>query len=84
MTRRPVKKKASKTTPRRSRKAGPAARRDPLDDFVISAGKALGLTIEGSWMPAVRGHLQVTLAHGNRVASFVLPDDAEPAPVFEA
>jgi hypothetical protein len=32
----------------------------------------------------VRRQLQVTLAHGAKVASFALPDDAEPAPVFEA
>ena len=35
-------------------------------------------------MPAVRGHLQVTLRHGALVAAFALPDDAEPAPVFRA
>ena len=27
---------------------------------------------------------QVTLRHGALVAEFALPDDAEPAPVFEA
>jgi hypothetical protein len=31
----------------------------------------------------VRGHLQVTLRHGERVQGFALPDDSEPAPVFE-
>jgi hypothetical protein len=35
-------------------------------------------------MPEVRHQLQVTLAHGAKVASVALPDDAEPAPVFEA
>ena len=35
-------------------------------------------------MPAVRGHLQVTLRLGALVAAFALPDDAEPAPVFKA
>jgi hypothetical protein len=84
MTRRPVKKPARKKVPRKSRKTGPQVRKAPLDDFVVSAAKALRLTIERSWMPAVRGHLQVTLAHGSRVTSFALPDDTEPAPVFEA
>jgi hypothetical protein len=42
------------------------------------------LAIDKSWMTAVREHLRVTLAHGAKVASCPLPDDAEPAPVFKA
>ena len=73
--------------PRRDRNpAGRAKppRREPLDEFIAGGAGALGLAIDKAWMPAVREHLKVTLGHGALVASFVLPDDAEPAPVFEA
>jgi hypothetical protein len=84
MTARPRKRKAPKRAPPPGRRRRVEARRDPLDDFILSAGRALDLKIEKSWMPAVRAHLKVTLAHGARAASFALPDDAELAPVFEA
>jgi Protein of unknown function (DUF4089) len=56
----------------------------PLDDFIQSAAQALDLKIERAWLPAVRGNLQVTLALGAMVGAFALPDDTEPAPVFQA
>jgi hypothetical protein len=87
MIRRP--KKAAKTsktkTPRRkARTAAPKGKREPLDDFIAASASVLGLKIDDSWMPAVRIHLAVTLAYGARVAEFALPDDAEPASVFQA
>ncbi len=93
MTRRPQRSKTRSLPSRKSRKlAKPAAKRakpsqsaaGPLDDFIASGARALGLTIDKSWMPAVRGHLEVTLRHGASVASFALSDEAEPAPVFKA
>ena len=36
------------------------------------------------WLPAVRSHLEVTLRHGALVVGFPLPDETDPAPVFEA
>jgi len=72
---------------RQSRKvAKPASppRSEPLDDFIVAGARALDLKINRAWMPAVRGHLQVTLRLGVLVAAFVLPDDAEPAPIFKA
>jgi hypothetical protein len=57
---------------------------DPLDAFIASAATALGLQIDRTWLPAVRGNVEVTLRHGARVASFALPDETEPAPVFQA
>jgi type II secretory pathway component PulM len=77
MTRRPQKKKAARKP---ARKPKP----DALDDLISASAAALGLTIGRAWMPEVRHQLQVTLAHGAKVASVALPDDAEPAPVFEA
>jgi hypothetical protein len=81
MTRGPKKKPKNKKVARKlARKPKP----DALDDFISAGAAALGLTIDQAWMPEVRRQLQVTLAHGTKLASFALPDDAEPAPVFEA
>ena len=45
---------------------------------------ALGLPIEPEWKPGIKANLQVTLRVAAMVADFELPDEAEPAPVFEA
>jgi hypothetical protein len=58
--------------------------RDPLDDFIDAAARALGLPLEPNWKPAVAANLRVTLEHAASVEAFALPDDAEPAPVFKA
>jgi hypothetical protein len=87
MTRRPKKTTAALKVASKPRKAAKRARpkpRDPLDDFISAAARALDLTIDKAWMPAVRGHLQVTLRLGAVVTAFALPDDAEPAPVYKA
>jgi hypothetical protein len=55
-----------------------------LDQFIEAAGTALDLPIEPEWLPAIKANLEVTLRLGNQVASFPLPDEAEPAFVFEA
>jgi hypothetical protein len=57
---------------------------DPLDDFMTAAAAALNLPLEADWRPAVKTNLAVTLTHAALVGEFSLPDDAEPAPVFEA
>jgi len=90
MKRRPRKaqtvRKALRKNRSTSRKVAKLARpkHDPLDDFIAAGARALDLKIDKAWMPAVRGHLQVTLRLGALVAAFALPDDAEPAPVFKA
>jgi hypothetical protein len=58
--------------------------RDPLDDFIDAAARALALPVEPDWKPAVAANLRVTLEHAASVEAFALPDDAEPAPVFKA
>ena len=58
--------------------------KDSLDDFIAGAARALSLTLDPEWGPAVRGNLIVTLHHAATVAEFDLPDEAEPAPVFRA
>jgi hypothetical protein len=58
--------------------------RDSLDDYIAAAARALAVPIEPGWKPAVRANLEVTLRLAALVAEFPLPDEAEPAPVFEA
>jgi hypothetical protein len=70
-------KPASATTPT-------AAPREALDDFIDSAAQTFALPIEPAWRSAIKANLAVTLRMGTLVADFELPDDAEPAPVFEA
>jgi hypothetical protein len=55
-----------------------------LDTFIDSAAQALNLSIEPAWKPAVRANLEVTFKLAALVGEKELPDDAEPAPVFEA
>jgi hypothetical protein len=58
--------------------------RNPLDDFIDVAARALDLPIEEAWRPAVAANLRVTLEHAAAVEAFALPDEAEPGPVFKA
>ncbi|MGH6767648.1 MAG: DUF4089 domain-containing protein [Xanthobacteraceae bacterium] len=57
---------------------------DTLDRFIMAAGEALALPVRPEWLPAVRANLDVTLRFAAMVDEFPLPDEAEPAPVFEA
>lgn len=55
-----------------------------LDTYIDAAASALALPVEPTWKPAIKANLQVTLRLGKMVTEFELPDEAEPAPVFEA
>jgi hypothetical protein len=55
-----------------------------LDKLIDASAAALGVPIEPEWKPPIRANLAVTLRLADMVAEFVLPDEAEPAPVFEA
>jgi hypothetical protein len=55
-----------------------------LKAFIEAGADLLNLAIDPRWLPAIQGNLQVTLRHGAIVAELELPDEAEPAPVFEA
>jgi Protein of unknown function (DUF4089) len=58
---------------------------DETVDYLIDASaRALGLPIEPDWKPGIKANLQVALRLAAMVAEFELPDEAEPAPVFEA
>jgi hypothetical protein len=57
---------------------------DPLDDYIDAVAKALNLSVEPAWKPAVRANLEVSLRLARLVDEFSLPDEAEPASVFTA
>ena len=77
MTRKPRKVRLTKRTLRK------LVKRDTLDDVIDATAHSLGLKIDKVWKPAIRAHLQVILHHGALVTDFRLPDETEPAPVFE-
>lgn len=55
-----------------------------LDALIEANAELLDLTIDPAWMPAIRQNLAVTYRMARFVEAFEVPDDAEPAPVFEA
>jgi hypothetical protein len=57
---------------------------DPLDEYIEAASKALGLSIEEAWKPAVKANLEMSLRAARLVDEFALPDETEPASVFAA
>jgi hypothetical protein len=54
------------------------------DDFIAASARALALSVDPAWYPAVRTNLEVTWKLAGLVSEFALPDEAEPAPVFRA
>ena len=54
------------------------------NEFIAASARALALTVEPAWFPAVRTNLATIWKLAGLVAQFELPDDAEPAPVFRA
>jgi hypothetical protein len=67
-----------------ARKPKPAPKRDTVDALVVASAQALGLTLDPSWQAGVTFNLQLILRHAALVDEFALPDDTEPAPVFQA
>ncbi len=55
---------------------------DATDALIEAAAPLLGIALQPEWRPAIRAHLEISLAQARLVAAFALPDDAEPAPVF--
>jgi hypothetical protein len=55
-----------------------------LDTLIDVASRAIGVPVEPDWKPAIKDHLAVVLRLAAIVEQFKLPDEAEPAPVFEA
>jgi Protein of unknown function (DUF4089) len=57
---------------------------DALDAYIDAAARALAIPVEPAWRPSVRANLELTLRLAASVRDFPLPDEADPAPVFEA
>jgi hypothetical protein len=57
---------------------------EPLDDYIDTVSKALGLPVEEAWKPAIKANLEVSLKLARLVDEFALSDETEPASVFAA
>jgi hypothetical protein len=57
---------------------------DHLDAYVDAAAQALGIPLAPEWRDAVRANLEVAFKLAAVVGEKELPDDAEPAPVYQA
>jgi len=57
---------------------------EPLDHLIDSGARALALPVEPAWKPAIRANLEVTLRLARLVDAFAVPDEIDPAAVFEA
>ena len=57
---------------------------DPLDDYIDVVASALALPVDAAWKPAIRANLDVTLKMARLVQEFPLPDEIEPASIYEA
>lgn len=57
---------------------------DITDVWIKSSAAMLGLPLEAAWLPTIRANVEVTFRLAKLVEDFPLPDEAEPAPVFEA
>jgi hypothetical protein len=55
-----------------------------LDELIAASARALALPLDPAWHSPIRSNLEVTLRLAALVADDPLPDDAEPAPVFQA
>jgi hypothetical protein len=60
------------------------ASEEEWNEFIAASARALALPIDPAWYPAVRANLTATWRLAALVTEFELPDDAEPAPVFQA
>jgi hypothetical protein len=80
-SRKPLAKAKGKT---KAAKTATPATRDALDDMVDAAAKALALKCNPAWMPSIKANLEIILRQAALVDAFALPDEVEPAPVFEA
>jgi hypothetical protein len=78
------KRTKSRTKTGHSARARAADGREPLDDLIAAAAHALDLKVEPAWKSAIRANLSVIFDQAALVNDFALPDDIEPAPVFEA
>jgi hypothetical protein len=68
----------------RERRGSMPQPQDSLDGYLDGVALSLGLVIVASWKQSVRANLEVTLRMGRLVDEFPLPDEIEPAEIYEA
>jgi hypothetical protein len=76
--------KRSLKSSRKNRVSAKAKQADAIQVLVTANAQTLGLTLDPAWHGSVAFNLRLILRHAALVDEFVLPDDAEPAPVFHA
>jgi hypothetical protein len=76
--------KRSLKSSRKNRVSAMPKQADAIQVLVTANAQALGLTLDPAWHDSVAFNLRLILRHAALVDEFVLPDDAEPAPVFHA
>jgi hypothetical protein len=54
------------------------------ESYIETSAKALGLSLEPNWRPAITANLETIFKIAAAADAFELPDEAEPAPIFEA
>jgi Protein of unknown function (DUF4089) len=54
------------------------------EDYAAASAEALSLTLEPAWKAAVAANLETIFKMAASVDEFELPDDIEPAAIFEA
>jgi hypothetical protein len=57
---------------------------EALDALIEANTELMDLTIDPAWVPSIRQNLATTYRLARFVDAFELPDEAEPAPVYEA
>lgn len=57
---------------------------DTTNTWITASAAMLTLPIVSAWLPSIRANVEVTFRLAQLVEDFPLPDEAEPAPVFEA
>lgn len=55
-----------------------------LKAYIAAAAEALALPVDPAWEAPIAANLKTSLRMARLVADFELPDEAEPAPIFEA
>lgn len=74
--------KTAKTAP--TRRGGRTPQPDAIGPLIAASELMLGLRLDPAWQDGIRFNLKLLFDHAARVDDFALPDDAEPAPVFNA
>ena len=58
--------------------------RQQWDAFIDAVAASLGLKIDDAWKSGIRANLEVTMRMAQLVDEFPLPDETEPAEIYEA